>query len=121
MHMALSWVVSVLGSPSGGLGTSRVKLPPTGTRNMALKPPFSSLCHCLEVMRPLAVSPPPWSFLPMGIGGWHRRRLNLATPHLGDAHTWRRLISATPYLGDALSSQPVDFLPWAPLRGPTIR
>jgi len=134
--VALSWVVSVPGSPSGGVGTSRVRLPPTGTRTMALKPPFSSLHYCSEVLRPLTVSPPPRSFLPMGIGGWHQRclnlatptpgdtsswrRLTLATPHLGDASPWRRIILATPTPGDALSGQPIDFLPLGPLRGPTI-
>ena len=119
-----------------GLGTSRVRLPLTGTITVALKPPFSSLYYYSEVLRPLAVSPPPRSFLPMGIGGWHRRCLNLATPHLGDASTWRRLTLATPHHGnasswrclvlatpapgDASSGQPVDFLPLGPLRGPTI-
>jgi len=68
------------------------------------------------------MSPPPRSFLPMGIGGdtvdaltW--RRLILATPHLGDASSWRRLHLATPHPGDALSGQPVDFLPLGPLEG----
>jgi len=103
LGVALSWVVSVPGSPKGGVGTSRVRLPPTGTRTMALKPPFSSLYYCPEVLRPLAVLSPPRSFLPMGIGGWHRRRLNLATPHPGDAYTWRRLILATPTPSDASS------------------
>ena len=109
LGVALSWVVSIPGSPSGGVGTSRARLPPTSTRTMALKPPFSSLYHCSKVLRPLAVSPPPRSLLPMGIGGWHRRglnlgvaytrrRLTLATPHLGDASPWRRL-----HLGDASS------------------
>jgi len=69
LGVAFSWVVSVPGSPNGGVGTSRVRLPPTSTRIMALKPPFSSLYYCPEELRPLAVSPPPRSFLPMGIGG----------------------------------------------------
>jgi len=136
LGVALSWAVSVPGSPSGGMCTSRVRLPPTGTITMALKPPFSSLYYCFEVLRPLAVSPPPRSFLPMGIGGWHRRCVNLATPTPGDALSWRRLTLATPRLGDAspwlrlilaiptpsdtLSGQPVDFLPLGFLRGPTI-
>ena len=68
LGVALSWIVFVPGSPSGGVGTSRVRLPLTGTRTMALKPPFSSLHYCFEVLRPLTVSPPPRSFLPMGIG-----------------------------------------------------
>jgi len=54
------------------------------------------------------------------IGGWHHRRLNLATPYPGDALSWRPLFMATPYLGDAWSGQPVDFPPWAPWMGPTI-
>jgi len=126
LGVALSWVVSVPGSPSGGMGTSRVRLPPTGTRTTALKPPSSSLYYCSEVLRPLTVSPPPRSFLPMGIGGWHRRCLNLgdaytrrhlilATLHLGDAYTWRRLTLATPSAVNLLT-----FFPWAPLRGPNI-
>ena len=57
------------GSPNGGVGTSRVRLPPTSTRTMALKPHFPPLHYCSEVLRPLAVSPPPRFFLPMSIGG----------------------------------------------------
>ena len=44
--MALPWVVSVPGSPSGGMGTSRVRISPSGARLMALKPPFSSPYFC---------------------------------------------------------------------------
>jgi len=69
LGVALSWVVSVPGAPRGGVGTSQVRLLLTGTRTMALKPPFSSLNYCSEVLRPLVASPPPRSFLPMGIGG----------------------------------------------------
>jgi len=76
------------GSPLG-VGTSRVRLPLTGTRTVALKPPFSSLYYCSEVLRPLAEFPPPRSFLPMGIGGG-----------TSDALTWQRLHLATPHLGD---------------------
>jgi len=43
LGVASSLVVFVSGFPSGGVGTSRVRLPPTGTRTMALKPPFSYL------------------------------------------------------------------------------
>jgi len=62
------------------MSTSRVRLLPSGTGNMALKPPFSSLYYCSEVPGPkasslvpwpLIVSPPPRSSLPVGIGGWH--------------------------------------------------
>jgi len=97
------------------MSTSRVRLLPTGTRTMALKPPVSFLYYCYEVLRPLVVSPPPRSFLPVGIGGdtvdvlsW--RCLNLATPT-----PWRCLTLATPTPGDASSGQPVDFLPLGPL------
>jgi len=78
LGVALSWVVSVPGVSRGGVGTSRVRLPPTGTRTMALKPPLSSLHYCSKVLGseasspvpwPLMVSPPPRSFLPVGIGG----------------------------------------------------
>jgi len=60
------------------MSTSRVGLLPTGTGNMALKPPFSSLYYCSEVSGleasspvpwPLIVPPPPRSSLPVGIGG----------------------------------------------------
>jgi len=105
LGVALSWVVSVPGSPSGGVGTSQVRLPPTGTRTMALKPPFSSLHYCSEVLRPLTVSPPPQSFPPMGIRGSHLRCLNQATPTPGDASSWRRITLATPHLGDTSSWQ----------------
>ena len=73
----------------GGVGTSRVRLLPTGTGNMALKPPFSSLDYCSKVSGPEASSPVPWPLivssppqfsLPVGIGGWQHRRLNMATP-----------------------------------------
>jgi len=112
LGVALSCVVSVPGSPSGGMGTSRVRLPPTGTRTMALKPPFFFPYYCSEALRPLAVSPPSTVFPTHRYRGWHRRCLNfgdaytrrrliLATPHLGDASPWRHLILATPHLGDA--------------------
>jgi len=93
LGVALSWVVSVPGASQRWRGYFTSQVTPTGTRTMALKPPFS---YCSEVLRPLVVSPPPRSFLPVGIGGRHRRRLNLATPHPGDALSWRRLIMATP-------------------------
>ena len=41
LGVAPSWVVSVPGSPNGGVGTSRVRLLPTGTKTVVLKPPFS--------------------------------------------------------------------------------
>jgi len=78
------------GPPSGGMSTSRVRLLPTCTRTMALKPPSPSLRYCSGLRLNLATP-------------------NLATPYPGDAHTWRRL-----HPGDASSSQFVDFLPWVP-------
>jgi len=121
------------------VGTSRVRLLPTGTGNMALKPLFSSLYYCSEVPGPeasssvpwpLAVAPPPRSSLPVGIRGCHHlgRSTPLGqrvaplwweTPKPGDAHTWRRPHLATP-IPDAQSGQPIDFLPWGPLVGPII-
>ena len=100
-----------------GVGTSRVRLLPTGTGDMALKPPFFFPHYCFgvpgpevssSVPWPLIVSSPPRSSLPVGIGGWQYRRLNLATPTPGDAHTWQRLHLATP---KAVNS---DFPLWSP-------
>ena len=72
LDVAFSWVVSVPGSPSGGVGTSRVKLPPTGTRTYGLEATFlfsSSLFWARRAWDFLTVLPPPWSFLLMGIRG----------------------------------------------------
>ena len=94
MHMDYPWAWPSPGSylsqgfSRGGVGTSRVRLLHVGTRNMALKLPFSSLYNCSEVLEPEASSPVPWplivpppprSFLPVGIGGWHHRCPHLAT------------------------------------------
>ena len=40
LGVAPSWVVSVPGSPNGGVGISRVRLPPTGTRTYGLEATF---------------------------------------------------------------------------------
>ena len=40
LGVASSWVVSVPGFPSGGVGTSRVRLPPTGTRTYGFEATF---------------------------------------------------------------------------------
>ena len=80
LDVALSWVVSVPGSLNGGVGTSGVRLPPTGTITMAWKPPFSSLCYCSGLSRPEA----------------SLRCLSLAMLYLGDALTRRRLCLAMP-------------------------
>jgi len=56
LGVAPSWVVSVSGFPSGGVGASRVRLLPTGTRTVALKPPFFfSLSPFLAVKEARAV------------------------------------------------------------------
>ena len=125
MDVALSWVVSIPESPRGGVGTSRVRLPPTGTKTMALEPPFS---YCSEIPGPEASSwccPLHSLSYPLISGGdtvnaltW--RRLILATPPPGDASSWRRLNLATTHPGDALSGQPVDLPPCSPWMGPTI-
>ena len=103
------------------MSTSRVRLLPSGTGNMALKPPFSSLYYCSEVPGseasspvpwPLIVPPPPRSSPPVGIEGWHNRGRSAllgqrVTPlswemlKPGNAHTWRRPYLATPIPGDA--------------------
>ena len=102
----VAWVAT---SYTSCMGTSRVRLLPTGTGNMALKSSFSSLYYCSMVPGseasspvpwPLIVPPPPRSSLPVGIGGWHHRgqstllgqrvtplRWETLTP--GDTHTWR--------------------------------
>ena len=107
LGVALSWVVSVPGFPSGGVGTSRVRLLPTSARTMALKPPFSSLCYCSGLHLNLATLSPGDALL-------------LATPSLGDALSWRCLARATPCLSDAFSGQSVDFSSLGPSSGPTI-
>ena len=94
--MALSWVVSVPGSPSSGVDTSQVRIPPSGARPMALKPPFSSPYYC-SVWSRLEAS------LAMSLLGnvSIERRLYRATPLSGDASYGRCLSWATPHLGDA--------------------
>jgi len=52
-------VARVATSYTSCMTTSRVRLLPTGTGNMALKPPFSSLYYCSEVPGPEASSPVP--------------------------------------------------------------
>jgi len=72
LGVASSWVVSVSGFPNGGVGTSRVRLPPTCTTTYGFQATFlfSSLLFWASGARDfLAVLPLPWSFLPMGIGG----------------------------------------------------
>jgi len=72
LGVASSWVVSVSWFPSGGVGTSRVRLPPTGTKTYGFEATFffsSLLFWAIGARDFLTVLPPPWSFLPMGIGG----------------------------------------------------
>jgi len=116
----------------GGVGTSRVKLLPTGTGDMALKPPFSFPYYYSEVPEPEASSsvpwppagtPPPRSSLPVGIGGCHHSSRNIllritdCSFRMGGALTWRRPYLATPKPGDAQSGQHADFPPWGSLGG----
>ena len=98
LGVTLSWVVSV-----PGVSEVAWVLHMSGYSSLVLGIwPWSHLSllfiTCSDVLRSLTVLPPPRSFLPMGIGGWHRRCLNLATPHLGDASSWRRLKRSTCWL-----------------------
>ena len=97
--MALSWVVSVPGSPSSGVGTSRVRLPPTGTRTHGLEATFlfSSLLFCMVEARSLSGDV------------FTRRCLSRATPLLGDGSLGRRLSEAMTRAVNLLTS-----LPWVP-------
>ena len=93
------------------MGTSRVRLFPTDTITMALKPHFSSLCYCSGLHLNLATLSPGDALLkrrlllamlcPGDASSW--RRFARATPCLGDALSWRRLLLATPCLGDTSS------------------
>ena len=113
----------------GGRGTSRVRLPFTGTITMALKPPFPSLYHFPEISGPEAFPRRrslhglsyPWvsgnhtvialllHCLIWRRPGWAtplpRRRLALATPppRRRLALPWRRFLLAPLHLGDTLS------------------
>jgi len=122
-------VARVATSYTSCMSTSRVRLLPNGTGNMALKPPFPSLYYCFEVPRPEASSPVPWplivplpprSSLPAGIGGWHHRGqsallgqrvtpLRWETLKPGNAHTWRR-----PYMTMLKAVNTLTFLLGAP-------
>ena len=92
MHMDSPWASPSPGSylsqgfSRGGVGTSRVRSLPTGTGDMALKPPLSFPYYCSEVPGPdasssvpwpLAGTPPPRSSLPVGIGGCHHPSQNI--------------------------------------------
>ena len=86
--MALSWVLSVPGSPSSGVGTSRVRLLPTGTRTYGLEATFlfSLLLFCMVEAQSLSGDV------------FTRRCLSWATPHLGDASARRWLERSTCWL-----------------------
>ena len=126
LDVALSWVVSIPGSPSGGVGTSRVRLLPTGSRSMALKKPFLVIVLSYQGPRlPHGVAPstvfpthghrgltPSISLLGY-VFSW--QRLILAMSLLGDASLRRCLCSAMPLLGDVFLGR---CLSWAmPLLG----
>jgi len=89
--MALSWVVFVPGFPSSGVSTSRVRLPPTGTRTYGLEATFlfSLLLFCMVEDRSLSGDV------------FTRRCLSRVTPLSGDASPGRCLSWAMPLLGDA--------------------
>ena len=99
------------GSPWGRAGALRVRLLPTGTRTMALKPPFSSLHFCSEPSEPETSSrccplhgiPYPWVSGGNTVDILTWLFLYLATPFLGDALVGRRLREATPSRGDAFA------------------
>ena len=100
----------------GGVDTSRVRIPLSGARLMALKLPFSFPCYCSELSRP-DVSLGRRLCLAMS---YFRRRPSLGDACLGRCLLGRCLSWATPHLGDASGGQPVDFPSWGPLRGPTM-
>jgi len=117
-------VARVATSYTSCMSTSRVRLLPTGTGNMALKPPFSSLYYCSEVLGseastpvpwPLTMSPPPRSSLPVGIRGWrHLGQSTLlglrVTPLRWETlKTWRR-----PHLAKPEAVNTLTFLLGAP-------
>jgi len=92
--MALSWVVSVPGSPNSGVDTSRVRFYPLLVLElMALEPPFF-----VTVLNRWG----PMSFLGDVLS-------------LGDVSACRCL-----FLGDASSGRPVDLPSLGPLRDPTM-
>ena len=111
LDVAPSWVVSVPGFPSGGVGTSRVRLLPTSTGTVALKPPFSfslSSFWAVKEARALLVM----SWLGYVLFWWC---LYMATPFLGDALTWRCLKRSTcwlPFPSLGLSSGPTMCWLW---------
>ena len=93
--MALSWVVSVPGSPSDGIGTSRVSISPSGARLMTSKSPISSPYFCSVRLR-LEAS----------------RAMSL----LGDASLGRRPCEALTLAVNLLTS-----LSWVPRGAPAMR
>ena len=112
LGVALSWVVSATGSPSGGMGTSQVRLLPTGTRTMA----WSHLSLLFVTVLGCALT---WQCFNLAMPS-SCRRLTKATPHQGYTFSRRRLLLATPCFGDA----PKRSVCWLPSLdssgGPTI-
>jgi len=106
LGMTLSWVVTIPGITLKWRGLHEPGYSPLVLElwpwshlywyyNCGLKAIFF-----LSLTWPLAISSPPQSFLPMGIGGRRHRRLILAmpsAPYTGDSLYWRRLILATPH------------------------
>ena len=102
----------------GGVDTSRVRLLPTGTADMALKPPFYSLYYCSEVPGPglLACTVASYRAAPSTVFPTRGYRgVTLLTPQPGDARTWRRPNLVTPKAVNLLTSSL-----GGPLMGPTI-
>ena len=120
MHVVLPWSWPSHGSYlSQGLPAVAWTLHESGypllvLELMALRPPFSSLCYCFELSRPEASL---WC-LSLVLLSW--RRLNPATPLLGDTLTWRRLSKATLPTGDALNRRCLRrSICWLSSLGPT--
>jgi len=125
MHMDYPWawpspeLCLSQGFSRGGVGTSRVRLLPTGTRDMALKPPFSFPYFCSKVPGPKAsyCVVPSTVFPTRGYRG-----MAVSAPESGDAHSWRRPHLATPTPGNAHTwrrpkQSTLTFLLGAPLGG----
>jgi len=96
--MALSWVVSIPGSPSSGGGTSRVRIPPIGARTYGLE---ATLFFSLLLF---------WTVEARGL---------LAESLLGDASLGWRLSWAMPQRGDDFERSTYWLSSLGPLKSPT--
>ena len=76
--IAFSWVVFIPGSPSSGVGTSRVRIPPIGARTYGLEATFFfSLFTCSGLSRPEASLRCLSLVLCLGALTWRRRYLTM--------------------------------------------